>query len=116
MGGRVGSHLVGDEGWPASRLVYYGYPLVAPGKSEPRPTDHLARIVAPQLFVSGTRDRLGPIGPIESVVSGLSDASLLTIEHGDHSFTMPKKSGRTQESVLGDVAAQTAEWVWAATS
>lgn len=111
MGGRVASHLVGDEGWAAQALVYYGYPLVAVGKSTPRPTDHLARIEAPQLFVSGTRDRLGPIDLIENVVSGLPKASLRTVDDGDHSFKVPKRSGRTLEAVLREVAADTAAWV-----
>jgi uncharacterized protein len=116
MGGRVGSHLVGDERWPAQALVYFGYPLVAVGKSTPRPTDHLARIAVPQRFVSGTRDRLGPIDLIEEVVSGLPAASLRTVDEGDHSFKVPKSSGRTFESILGDVAADTAAWVAIATA
>jgi len=60
MGGRVGSHLVGEEGWPAAALVYFGYPLVPMGKGEPRPVDHLLAIDVPQLFFAGSRDRLTP--------------------------------------------------------
>lgn len=111
MGGRVGSHLAGHEDWPAAGLVYFGYPLVAVGKSEPRPTDHLVRISAPQLFVSGSRDRLGPIDLIEETVAGLPDASLITVEDGDHSFNVPKASDRTNEEVMSEVAARTAAWV-----
>ncbi len=36
MGGRVASHLAGDEGWGAAGMVYYGYPLVPLGKKEPQ--------------------------------------------------------------------------------
>ncbi|MCH7845705.1 MAG: alpha/beta fold hydrolase [Acidobacteria bacterium] len=111
MGGRVGSHLAGDEGWPAAGLVYYGYPLVAIGKTEPRPTDHLERIGAPQLFFSGTRDRLGPTELIETVASSLSDATVIVVEDGDHSFRVPKRGGKSNENVLADIAKQTADWI-----
>ncbi len=111
MGGRVGSHLAGDEGWPASGLVYYGYPLVAIGKTEPRPTDHLERIGAAQLFFSGTRDRLGPTELIESVASSLADATVIVVEDADHSFRVPKRAEKSNEQVLGGIVADTAAWI-----
>ena len=115
MGGRVGSHLAGDEGWPATGLVYYGYPLVALGKGEPRPTDHLERIDAPQLFFAGTRDRLGPTELIERVASKLPDARVIVVDDGDHSFKVPKRSERTTDEVLSQLAIDTANWIEEAT-
>ncbi len=111
MGGRVGSHLAGDEGWPAAGLVYYGYPLVAIGKTEPRPTDHLERIGAPQLFFSGTRDRLGPTELIKTVALSLSDATVIVVEDGDHSFRVPKRADKSNERVLGGIVHDTAAWM-----
>ncbi len=111
MGGRVGSHLAGDEGWPAAGLVYYGYPLVAIGKGEPRPTDHLERIEAPQLFFAGTRDRLGPPELIEKVASGLPDAEVIVVDDGDHSFKVPKRAEKANEEVLVEIVAATADWI-----
>ena len=111
MGGRVGSHLAGDEGWPAAGLVYYGYPLVALGKGEPRPTDHLERIEAPQLFFAGTRDRLGPPELIEKVASGLPDAKVIVVDDGDHSFKVPKRAGKANDEVLGEIVDDTIRWM-----
>ncbi|GMQ86116.1 MAG: alpha/beta hydrolase [Acidimicrobiia bacterium] len=111
MGGRVGSHLAGDEGWPAAGLVYYGYPLVAMGKTEPRPTDHLERIGAPQVFFAGTRDRLGPSELIETVVSSLVAATVIVVEDGDHSFRVPKRAEKSNEQVLGGIVEDTAAWI-----
>lgn len=111
MGGRVGSHLAGDEGYPAAGLVYLGYPLVAMGKREPRDTSHLARIVAPQLFVSGTRDPLGPIDLISSVAAAVPDGTVETIPHADHSFRVPKKSGRTIDEVRHSVVESVVSWL-----
>lgn len=110
MGGRVGSHLAGDEGYPAAGLVYLGYPLVALGKSEPRDTAHLDRIAAPQLFVSGTRDRLGPLPLIEAVVKRVPAGTLETVAEGDHSFRVPKRTGRSPDQVMAAVVDAVAGW------
>ncbi len=111
MGGRVGSHLAGDEGWPAAGLVYYGYPLVAIGKSEPRPTDHLERIQAPQLFFAGTRDRLGPTDLIQDTAKSLPNASVTVVDDGDHSFKVPKRAGKSNDEVLGEIVVATTDWI-----
>jgi uncharacterized protein len=111
MGGRVASHLAGDEGWEAAGMVYYGYPLVPLGKKEPRDTGHLERINAPQLFFAGSRDRLSPPALIQPLARRLPTAMVEIIEDGDHSFKVPKRSGRTSEDVIAGLAATTASWI-----
>ena len=111
MGGRVASHLAGDQGWPAHALAYYGYPLVPLGKGEPRDTSHLANIPAPQLFFAGSRDRLGPLPLVEDVVASLPNARVEVIDGGDHSFKVPKSFGRLHDEVIADLAQVTATWV-----
>jgi predicted alpha/beta-hydrolase family hydrolase len=113
MGGRVGSHLVGDEAWPAAALVYLGYPLVPLGKGEPRSTEHLERISVPQLFVAGRRDRLSPPPLVEEVAAGLPHADTVFIAHGDHSLAVPKRSGLDPDAVLQTVAGLVAGWIQA---
>jgi predicted alpha/beta-hydrolase family hydrolase len=111
MGGRVGSHLVGDEGWPAAGVVFLGYPLVPMGKREPRDTAHLTRIEVPQLFVAGSRDRLGPLPLIEPLVAALADAELMVVDDGDHSLRVTKAAARTDAEVLAGVVAAIAAWI-----
>lgn len=111
MGGRVGSHLAGDEGWPAAGMLYLGYPLVPLGKGEPRATDHLERIAAPQLFFAGTRDRLSPPDFILPLAQRLADATVEIVESADHSFNVPKKSAKTTTAVIDGIVGRTAEWV-----
>jgi predicted alpha/beta-hydrolase family hydrolase len=111
MGGRIGSHLVGDEGWPAAALVYLGYPLVPMGKGEPRPTDHLDRIDVPQYFVCGTRDRLSPPQLIEPLSQRVQKGSLLVVADGDHSLRVLKRTGRTNHEVIADVASAVTAWI-----
>lgn len=111
MGGRVGSHLVGDDGWPAAGLVYFGYPLVSMGKAEPRPVDHLHAIEAPQLFFAGTRDRLSPPPLITEIARSVPDGTVEIVDDGDHSFKVPKRAGKTNEEVLAGIVTTTATWV-----
>lgn len=111
MGGRMGSHLVADRGVDVAGLVYYGYPLVPFGKGEPRPTDHLERITAPQLFFAGTRDRLSPPQLIEELVRRIPTAELVIVADGDHSFRVTKRSERTDEDAMADLVASTAAWI-----
>jgi predicted alpha/beta-hydrolase family hydrolase len=111
MGGRMASHLVGDEGVAASGLIYYGYPLVPLGKGEPRSTAHLQRIEVPQLFFAGTRDRLSPPSLVEPLTSRLVDGRVVVVEDADHSFNVPKRTGITQPDVLERIATTTAEWI-----
>lgn len=111
MGGRVASHLVADEAMTAAALFYLGYPLVAPGKSEPRSTEHLRRIAAPQLFVVGTRDRLGPHRLIVDVADSVPRGAVHVVDGGDHSLRVPKSGGRDNEVVLRDVARAVADWI-----
>lgn len=110
MGGRVGSHLVADGRCDAVGLVYLGYPLVAMGKTEPRDTEHLMRIGVPQLFVSGTRDRMGPRLAIESVASAVPNGSVVFIKDGDHSLTPLKRSGRSIEDSLDSAVLSIQDW------
>lgn len=110
MGGRVGGHLVADRGFPAVGIVYLGYPLVAMGKTEPRDTSHLASLEVPQLFISGDRDRLGPIGLVSDVAAGVPAGTLHVIETGDHSLKPLKASGRELQDTVDEAAAAVSRW------
>ena len=111
MGGRVGSHLAGDEGWPAAGLVYFGYPLVPVGTGDPRPTDHLNSIDVPQLFMAGSRDRLSPPALMEPIAASVEDGTFQVIDGGDHSFKVLKRSPKSNEEVLDDATDAAAHWV-----
>jgi len=110
MGGRMASHLAATV--PGSvGLVFYGYPLASPSSGEIRSTAHLREVGVPMLFVSGTRDRLGPLDRLRPLVEELAGASLEVIEEGDHSFKVPKRSGLGPGEVLDRLSEITAAWV-----
>ena len=111
MGGRVSGHLASERDVAAEGLVYFGYPLVAMGKTDPRPTPHLDTLATPQLFVSGDRDRLGPISLIEELGARVPNGSVVVIEGGDHSFVPLKSTGRTVDDSLDAAADAAAGWI-----
>lgn len=104
MGGRVGGHLAADVGDRIGGVVYLGYPLVAMGKTEPRDTSHLDEITVPQLFISGSRDRMGPLDLLSTIADRVPDGRLIPIESGDHSLKPLKATGRTQSDTISEAA------------
>lgn len=115
MGGRIASHLVSDGRCDARGLVYLGYPLVAVSKSEPRDTSHLVAIDVPQLFITGTRDRMGPENLISDVAATVPNGSVEFIDTGDHSLVPLKKTGRTVDDSIAQSVNAIGAWIanWA---
>ena len=63
------------------------------------------------LFHQGTRDRLADLDLLRSVLEQVGPrATLHVLEGGDHSLGMLKRSGRTLDDVLAEVATVTARW------
>ncbi len=110
MGGRIGSHLAA-RGYPCRALVFFGYPLVSPSSGIPRNVDHLLEIASPMLFVTGSRDRLAPLDLLRPVLERLRRATLVVVDDGDHSFAVPKRSGRSQADVFDQIGAETVAWL-----
>lgn len=109
-GGRMGSHLLAEEspGDKVSGILYFGFPLHAPGRDSKDRAAHLDQIPAPQLFVQGTRDALANYQLIGEVVDALPQADLCTIEGADHSF---KVSGTKPYQILDQIARETKNWI-----
>ena len=88
MGGRVASYIAGSIDAVAG-LVFLGYPLHAPGKTNQLRDEHLYTLMRPMLFISGTRDTLAEQNLLQRVVDKIGErATLIWIERGDHSLTV----------------------------
>lgn len=111
MGGRVGGHLAALDRCRVSGVAYLGYPLVPIGRIEPRPTDHLATIGVPQLFISGSRDTMGPVELITEVAGSVPRGEVVIVESGDHSFVPLKRSGLTLDDTMGTAVDAVAVWL-----
>lgn len=111
MGGRMASQLAA-KGRPAAGLVFLGYPLHAPGRVDTLRDAHLADIAAPMLFLQGTRDDFARWDLIEAVTARLGPrATLHRVDGADHSFRVPKKSGRTDGEVRADLVSAITRWL-----
>jgi predicted alpha/beta-hydrolase family hydrolase len=116
MGGRYCSLVVGAQSDPVPALgvLLLGYPLQAMGKPEKRRDDHFKRLHCPVLFVSGTRDSLAPRPTLTRSARKVKGPVVLHwLETADHGFRPLKRSGRTIESILTEVAETCVTWVGA---
>lgn len=115
MGGRMTSMAAADGTLEAPQgLVFFGYPLHAPGKTATAGArrEHLPRIAAPMLFLQGTRDKLADIELMRALCGDLGRrARLVVFEEADHSFHVPKRTGRTDAEVLDELADTAADWM-----
>jgi predicted alpha/beta-hydrolase family hydrolase len=111
MGGRIASHLVA-QGIDANGLVLLGYPLHPANKPERLRSGHLASIKCPLLFVQGTRDPLCRLELLRQTLKGLdAPVGVHLIEGADHSFKLPKRSGRNATRVWNEVADTVVAWL-----
>ncbi len=112
FGGRMTSTAQAEEPLPGVRgLVFLGFPLHPPGRPDDKRADHLARVTIPMLFLQGTRDEFADLELLRPVAKRLGDrATLHLVEGGDHSFKVPKKSGRSEGGVMGELARAIVTW------
>jgi predicted alpha/beta-hydrolase family hydrolase len=112
MGGRMTSLASADEPLPNVRgLVFFGFPLHPAGKPGIERAQHLERVALPMLFLQGRRDKLAGLGLLAPVLERIGPrATLHVVEEGDHSFAVPKRSGRSEADVLDDLVRTVASW------
>lgn len=112
MGGRMTSQAAASTaGLPDVRgLVFLGFPLHAPGAPDTKRAVHLDSVPQPMLFMQGTRDSLAELGLITQTTAQLARATLHVVEGADHSFAVPKRSGRTAEEVMTEIVDAITTW------
>ena len=113
LGGRMTSTAASQRPLAGVRgLVFFGFPLHAPGKPGRARAEHLLGVDLPMLFLQGTRDPLADLGELKPVIDELGDrADLHIVDGGDHSFHVLKRSGRTDAEVLDQLCARVATWI-----
>ena len=113
LGGRMTTTAAASGGLPGVRgIVLFGFPLHPPGRPEmaARRAAHLPETGLPMLFLQGSRDALGKPHEVSRTIRGIRGAELREIESADHSFGVPKRSGRTKSDVIRELVEITAEW------
>jgi predicted alpha/beta-hydrolase family hydrolase len=95
-------------------LAFLGFPLHPAGKPGVERAQHLARVQVPMLFVSGARDALAELDLLRSVIAALGErATLRVIDHADHGFRVPAKSGRTSADAEAEALDALVDWIGA---
>ena len=112
FGGRMTSSAQASAPLPGVRgLVFLGFPLHAPGRPGDERAEHLSQVHIPMLFLQGTRDDFADLKLLQPLVQRLGAlATLHLIEHGDHSFKVLKRSGRTDTDVMAALVDAIVEW------
>ncbi len=110
MGGRMTSLAAAEASLAAVRgLVFFGFPLHAAGRPSADRGAHLAAVSVPMLFLQGERDQLADLDLLRPICAGLGERATLHVVPGaDHAFHVLKRSGRTDEQVIAELAATTA--------
>jgi uncharacterized protein len=113
MGGRMTSLALAKAPLDTLHgLIFFGFPLHAPGAPSAERGKHLADVQAPMLFIQGSRDALADLKLLKPLCADLErGAELFVVDGGDHSLHMSKRSGRTDGEVLEEVAAKSSSWM-----
>ncbi|HUP90269.1 MAG TPA: alpha/beta family hydrolase, partial [Longimicrobiales bacterium] len=106
MGGRMTSQLLAkkpDAG--VKGIAFVGFPLHQPGKPSTERAAHLQQVQVPMLFLQGTRDNLANLDMMKEVAASLGNrAKLHIIDTADHGFAVLKRSGKSSEDVMSEIA------------
>lgn len=109
MGGRVASYIASDTPG-VDALVFLGYPLHPPGKTDQLRDQHLYALKIPMLFISGTKDTFAERGLLERVVKKIgTNARLVWVEGGDHSLKRGRKDNNSLSLALDAIERWIAE-------
>ena len=113
FGGRMTSQAQAETPLPGVQgLVFFGFPLHAANKPADDRAAHLAVVSIPMLFLQGTRDALADPALLVPMIARLGAGAMLKlVEHADHSFHVPVRSGLTDAQVLDDILDATAAWM-----
>lgn len=113
FGGRMTSQAQAQGPLPHVRgLVFVGFPLHPAGQPATARASHLRDVALPMLFLQGTRDALADLALVRQTTAALGDrATLHVIDHADHAFHVPARSGRTDGEVRVELAQAMAAWM-----
>lgn len=115
MGGRMTSEASSKKPLPdVAGLAFVGFPLHPAGKPGTERADHLDAVDEPMLFLQGTRDKLADLELLRPVLDRVNApstrATLHVVDGADHGFHVLKRSGRTDEDVMDELARTVGAW------
>ena len=113
LGGRMTSTAAAERTLAGVRgVVFFGFPLHAPGKPADTRAAHLREVALPMLFLQGTRDTLADLAQLRPAIAALGErAQLYVVDGADHGFHVLKRSGRNDAQVLDEICARASGWI-----
>jgi predicted alpha/beta-hydrolase family hydrolase len=110
MGGRIAAECAARGEIEVRGLIFLGFPLHAAKAPNAERAWSIRAVKSPMLFLQGTRDALADLTLLRPIVKK-TKATLHEVEGGDHSFAVPKKSGRTAEQIWDELSEVTSDWI-----
>jgi uncharacterized protein len=113
FGGRMTSQAQAKSPLEGVRgLVFLGFPLHPPGQPSDERAKHLFDVKVPMLFLQGSRDEFANWEFLQPLIERLgSRATLKLFPEADHSFHVPKRSGRNDAEIRVEMMNAIAAWM-----
>ena len=111
LGGQIAADLAGSR-VRVDGVFFLGFPLHPKRKPEEAQAEQLYRIIAPMLFVQGSRDAACDLDVLRQTLTRVgASTSLLVCQEADDHFKALKKSGRTAEEIHEEILAGVDGWI-----
>jgi uncharacterized protein len=112
-GGRMTSLAAAQSPLPGVKgLIFFNFPLHAPGKPKVERAAHLPQIERPMLFLSGSRDTFAQRDLLTQVLEPVQDRTTLHwLDTANHSYQVLKRKRTRQDDVFTEIGAAVSEWV-----
>jgi predicted alpha/beta-hydrolase family hydrolase len=112
FGARMTSQAQAASPLPEVRgLVFFAFPLHPSKQVSAERATHLQDVHIPMLFLQGSRDAMADPHELVALIERLGDrATLMTLEHADHSFHVPARSGRTHQQIMDEALDAFVDW------
>jgi predicted alpha/beta-hydrolase family hydrolase len=113
FGGRMSSTAASEGMLPNVKgIIFFGFPLHAPGKPSTDRAEHLCKVKAPMLFLQGSRDALAALDLLKPVCKKLVKlAELFVIDGADHSFHLTKDFKLKDSEALDMMCKEVKRWM-----
>ncbi|MCH2171570.1 hypothetical protein MK489_12370 [Myxococcota bacterium] len=111
LGAQVASGLAGAR-LRVDGLMLMGFPLHKSNAPEDLQADDLFRVVAPMLFIQGTRDRFCDVNALRNTLGRVgAPTTMFVSQDADHQLRVTKKSERSNERVHYEVSQAVDGWI-----
>ena len=111
-GGRMCSLLAAQQpDWLIKGLIFFAFPLHAPGKPGTERAQHLPDIREPKLFLSGNRDTFLTLDLFLPLIEQLENARIHLLDTASHGYKVLKRTRTNPFTVFEEMAVEAERFV-----